>query len=95
MLPTDVTKMPFFGSIVVIRSSGEDGSSFPLINEECLLGRAEGCDIRIQLPIVSKEHAKLEVQVHNGTVNLIALSKTNNTKLNGVAIPNALPILLS
>ena len=37
--------------------------------QECLLGRAEGCDIRIQLPIVSKEHAKLKVQVTDGAVS--------------------------
>ena len=87
--------MPFYGSIVVIKRSGADGSSFPLINEECLLGRAEGCDIRIQHPFVSKEHAKLQAQVSNRRVKLIALSKTNKTKLNGVAITNGLPILLS
>ena len=39
--------------------------------QECLLGRAEGCDIRIQLPIVSKEHAKLKVQVTDGAVSLM------------------------
>ena len=39
--------------------------------QECLLGRAEGCDIRIQLPIVSKEHAKLKVQVTDGAVSLV------------------------
>lgn len=27
-------------------------------------------------------------------VNIIALSKTNNTKLNGVAIPNGSPVLM-
>ena len=81
--------MPFYGSIVVQKRSGADGSTFPLINEvmnitlhfykncpvnfhylqECLLGRAEECDIRIWLPIVSKEHAKLKVQVTDGAVS--------------------------
>ena len=50
--------------------------------------------IQIQLPIVSREHAKLKVQGHDGAFNIIALSKTNNTKLNGVAIPNRSPLLL-
>ena len=79
--------MPFYGYI---------GVKKPLINinEECLFGRAEGCDIRIDLPTVSREHAKLKVQVSDGTVNIIALSQTNNTKLNGVAIPNGSPVLL-
>ena len=39
--------------------------------QECLLGRAEGCDIRIQLPIVSKEHAKLRVKVQDNSVCLL------------------------
>ena len=53
--------MPFYGSIVVIRRSGVDGSIFPLVSSECLLGRADGCDIRIQLPTVSREHCKISV----------------------------------
>ena len=79
--------MPFYGYI---------GVKKPLSNikGECLFGRAEECDIRIDLPTVSREHAKLKVQVSDGTVNIIALSKTNNTKLNGVAIPNGPPVLM-
>ena len=77
--------MPFHGCIVVIKRSGADGSTFPLVNEvrqfnymiygihstksksiqECLLGRSEGCDIRIQLPIVSKEHCRIIVNDNN------------------------------
>ena len=64
-------KMPCYGYI---------GVKKPLINikGECLFGRAEECDIRIDLPTNSREHAKLKVQVSDGTVNIIALSKTNN-----------------
>ena len=32
------------------------------------MGRGEGCDIRIQLPVVSKEHARLRVTVEDGKV---------------------------
>lgn len=53
--------MPFFGSIVVIRRSGQDGSIFPLVSSDCMLGRAEGCDIRVQLPTVSGEHCRISV----------------------------------
>ena len=56
-----VATMPFHGSIVVIRRSGADGSIFPLVNETCYLGRAEGCDIRVQLPTVAKEHCRVSV----------------------------------
>eukprot|EP00092_Neocalanus_flemingeri_P090503 GFUD01114642.1.p1 GENE.GFUD01114642.1~~GFUD01114642.1.p1 ORF type:complete len:197 (+),score=41.33 GFUD01114642.1:70-660(+) len=86
--------MPFHGCIVVIKRSGADGSTFPLVNEECLLGRAEGCDIRIQLPIVSKEHAKISVKVLDGSVFITALSRTNPTKLNGSPIDNDAPVEL-
>jgi hypothetical protein len=36
--------------------------------QECLLGRGEACDIRIQLPIVSKEHARVSVSLDDGKV---------------------------
>ena len=63
--------MPFYGSIVVIKRSGADGASFPLVHKECWIGRGEGCDIRIQLPTASKKHAKLKVQVTDGGVNWV------------------------
>ena len=53
--------MPFYGSIVVIRRTGLDGSIFPLVSSECLLGRGEHCDIRVQLPTVSGEHCKITI----------------------------------
>ena len=85
--------MPFPGYIVVIKKSGADWDRFPLVNEECLLGRTEGCDIRIRLPIlqksiVSKEHAKISVKVEDGSVHITALSRTNPTRLNGTTIDN-------
>ena len=55
---------------------------------------AKGCNIQINLPTVIREHAKLKVQVTDGVVNITALSKSNNTKLNGAAIPNDTPVLL-
>ena len=45
----------------MIRRSGVDGSIFPLVSSECMLGRDEGCDIRVQLPTVSGEHCKISV----------------------------------
>ena len=41
--------------------------------QECLLGRGEGCDIRIQLPVVSKEHARIKVQAIDQKVILKVL----------------------
>jgi len=79
----------------VIKRNGTDGSTFPMVNEECLLGRGEGCDIRIQLPVVSKEHARLRVTVSSGQVFLTSLSRTNATKLNDAVLQNEVPTLLS
>jgi hypothetical protein len=51
----------YYGSIVVIKRSGVDGSVFPVVNTECLFGRAEGCDIRVQLATVSKSHCRITI----------------------------------
>ena len=51
----------WFGTIFVIRRTGGDGHKIPLVRSKCLLGRADDCDIRIQLPTVSREHCKIAV----------------------------------
>uniref|UniRef100_A0A8C5WP33 FHA domain-containing protein n=1 Tax=Laticauda laticaudata TaxID=8630 RepID=A0A8C5WP33_LATLA len=75
-------KMPFFGQIVVIKRNGTDGTHFPLTASSCLFGREKECDIRIQLPQVSKEHCKIEVNENKEAV-LFNLSSANPTQLNG------------
>ncbi|KAF7239236.1 Proliferation marker protein Ki-67, partial [Varanus komodoensis] len=74
--------MPLFGKIVVIKRSGSDGTHFPLTTNSCLFGRKKECDIRIQLPQVSKEHCKIEVNENKEAI-LINLSSVNPTQLNG------------
>jgi len=75
--------MPFHGSIVVIKRSGFDGSVFPLVNGDCVMGRAEGCDIRVQLPTVSEEHCRIETN-ENDEARLVCLSENaGQTQLNG------------
>lgn len=74
--------MPFHGNIVVIKRTGLDGATFPIINEQCLLGREEGCDIRVQINIVSKKHAKIVCNKADKKAYLYNLSKVNPTKLN-------------
>merc|ERR1712193_330764 len=77
-----IAKMPFYGSIVVIRRTGLDGSIFPLVSSECLLGRSEHCDIRVQLPTVSGEHCKITIN-NSDQALLTCLSKnTGQTQLN-------------
>nr|XP_023962285.1 proliferation marker protein Ki-67 isoform X3 [Chrysemys picta bellii]XP_042712656.1 proliferation marker protein Ki-67 isoform X4 [Chrysemys picta bellii] len=77
-----VSKMPLFGKIVVIKRNGTDGIHFPLTASSCLFGRKTECDIRIQLPQVSKEHCKIEVNENKEAI-LINLSTVNPTQLNG------------
>nr|XP_033797406.1 proliferation marker protein Ki-67-like isoform X2 [Geotrypetes seraphini] len=77
--------MPRFGEIVVIKRNGSDGTHFPLTTTTCLFGRKTECDIRIQLPMVSKEHCKIDVN-ENKEVIVTNLSSVNPALLNGTFI---------
>ncbi|XP_054584649.1 proliferation marker protein Ki-67 [Eptesicus fuscus] len=72
------------GRLVTIKRSGLDGPHFPLSLSTCLFGRSIECDIRIQLPVVSKQHCKIEVNDQKAV--LINFSATNPTQVNGSAI---------
>ncbi|XP_026078746.1 proliferation marker protein Ki-67 isoform X2 [Carassius auratus] len=76
--------MPLLGKIVVIKRNGGDGTEFPL-TASCLFGRKLDCDIRIQLPQVSKEHCKIELN-ENKELILTNLSSVNPTRINGQAL---------
>ena len=83
------------GFVIVIKKNGTDGDKYPMVNDECLLGRGEGCDIRIELPGASKEHARIKVQAYSHRkVYITALSKTNATKMNNKVLENEVPHLL-
>ncbi|KAM4716028.1 proliferation marker protein Ki-67 [Anableps anableps] len=73
--------MPLHGKIVVIKRSGGDGTEFPL-TASCLFGRKAECDIRIQLPQVSKEHCRIDLN-ENKEIILTNLSSANPTRVNG------------
>ncbi|XP_032081727.1 proliferation marker protein Ki-67 isoform X2 [Thamnophis elegans] len=75
-------KMPSLAEIVVIKRNGTDGTHFPLTSNSCVFGRKKECDIRIQLPQVSKEHCKIEINENKEAV-LFNLSSANPTQLNG------------
>ncbi|NXX60415.1 KI67 protein, partial [Scopus umbretta] len=83
--------MPLFGNIVVIKRNGTDGITFPLTANSCLFGRRTECDIRIQLPQVSKEHCKIEINKNKEAI-LTNLSTVNPTQLNGSCFQQ--PVLL-
>ncbi|KAM8836024.1 proliferation marker protein Ki-67 [Spinachia spinachia] len=79
--------MPLHGKIVVIKRSGGDGTEFPL-TAPCLFGRKPDCDIRIQLPQVSKEHCRIDFN-ENKEIILTNLSSVNPTRVNGEALQQA------
>ncbi|XP_062436356.1 proliferation marker protein Ki-67 [Rhea pennata] len=83
--------MPLFGEIVVIKRNGTDGIHFPLTASSCLFGRKTECDIRIQLPQVSKEHCKIEVNENKEAI-LTNLSTVNPTQLNGGCFQQPVPL---
>ncbi|EPY84871.1 hypothetical protein CB1_000436041 [Camelus ferus] len=70
--------------LVTIKRSGLDGPSFPLSLSSCLFGRGIECDIRIQLPVVSKQHCKIEINRQEAILS--NFSSTNPTQVNGSAI---------
>ncbi|XP_054437674.1 LOW QUALITY PROTEIN: proliferation marker protein Ki-67 [Pteronotus mesoamericanus] len=72
------------GRLVTIKRSGVDGPHFPLSLSTCLFGRGIECDIRIQLPVVSKQHCKIEINEQKAV--LFNFSSANPTQVNGSAI---------
>ena len=74
-----------FGIIVVQRRSGGDGHVIPLVKPECLLGRADNCDIRIQLPTASRFHCKINV-CYDQVRSFLILIKSFLLILNGWAL---------
>ncbi|KAL0616867.1 Proliferation marker protein Ki-67 [Plecturocebus cupreus] len=70
--------------IVTIKRSGVDGPHFPLSLSTCLFGRGVECDIRIQLPVVSKQHCKIEINEQEAILH--NFSSTNPTQVNGSVI---------
>ncbi|KAJ3607706.1 hypothetical protein NHX12_024757 [Muraenolepis orangiensis] len=79
-----VTQKMSYGKIVVIKRGGGDGTEFPLTTA-CLFGRKADCDIRIQLPHVSKEHCRVELN-ENKEVILTNISSVNPTRVNGAEL---------
>jgi pSer/pThr/pTyr-binding forkhead associated (FHA) protein len=60
-----------------------DGSQvdFPLTADVMLVGRDEAADIRIDEPLVSRSHARIEKR--GGSCFVIDLGSTNLTRVNG------------
>lgn len=67
-------------SIVWHRSDGTT-VEFPLDREVLVVGRGEEADVRIDEPLVSREHARLERR--EGGYCVVDLGSTNLTRVNG------------
>ncbi len=62
-----------------------DGTSVPLTHWENLVGRARGCDIKLNLGSVSRSHATL-MRDSTGTWVYNDLNSKNGSKINGVPV---------
>jgi len=69
---------------IVIISDGEEKAEFPLEGKTCSIGRDSESDIRLQDPLVSRDHARL-VRVYD-VFYLEDLESTNGTLLNDQAV---------
>nr|XP_048311293.1 proliferation marker protein Ki-67 [Myodes glareolus] len=76
--------------LVTIKRSGDDGAHFPLTLSSCLFGRSIECDIRIQLPVVSKKHCKIEIIEQEAILH--NFSSTNPTQVNGATVEEPVPL---
>ena len=66
--------------LVWIRPDGQE-LSFPLAAGVMLIGRDEDADIRVDEPLVSRAHARIEKRA--GAYFVLDLGSTNLTKVNG------------
>ena len=65
---------------LVWEREGEDSVSFPLEGESLVVGRDEHADVRIDAPLVSRAHARLERR--GEAWHLVDLGSTNATRVN-------------
>jgi pSer/pThr/pTyr-binding forkhead associated (FHA) protein len=74
---------PAAARLVWLRPDGEE-VEFPLQATPMLIGRDEGADIRVDEPLVSRAHARIENR--GGAFFVLDLGSTNMTRVNGEAV---------
>ncbi|XP_051838678.1 proliferation marker protein Ki-67 isoform X3 [Antechinus flavipes] len=74
------------GYVTIIKRTGADGYRYPLNRPSCLFGRSTECDIRLQLPVVSKQQCRIEFNRQLKEAILVNLNSANPTHLNGTTI---------
>ena len=77
---------------LVITSGALAGQELPLGIEDLTIGRSPDSSLVIQDDYTSTHHARLELR--HGTWMLHDLESTNGTTMNGVAVHDAVPIVL-
>jgi pSer/pThr/pTyr-binding forkhead associated (FHA) protein len=66
--------------LIWLRAGGGE-VEFPLSGSPLLVGRDEGADIRVDEPLVSRAHARIERR--GGAFFVLDLGSTNRTRVNG------------
>ncbi|EKX37864.1 hypothetical protein GUITHDRAFT_144688 [Guillardia theta CCMP2712] len=74
-----------FGGLSLVKKDGSKSQVFPLVEQRYIFGRADHCDIRINLLTVSREHAEISVD-SDLQVWLKAMSTTSETVVSGKTI---------
>jgi len=77
---------------VVVRSSGEDSPSLTFDGSRVVIGRGEGCDVRLPDPSVSHRHAIIRIQA--GEHALLDEGSSNGTFVGGVRLSPRTPRIL-
>jgi two-component system cell cycle response regulator len=68
--------------VIILSGQAVGGRMFKLTGPECILGRGDGVDIRVEDEGVSRRHAKL-TRDEDGNVRIVDLGSTNGTFVNG------------
>jgi pSer/pThr/pTyr-binding forkhead associated (FHA) protein len=74
------TEAQSYGGLSLVKKDGSHSQRFQLVQRRYLFGRAEYCDIRINLHTVSREHAEIVVD-EKDQVWVNSLSKTSDTNV--------------
>ncbi|KAK4294921.1 hypothetical protein Pmani_032491 [Petrolisthes manimaculis] len=73
--------MKMLGYLVVIKRSGGDGTPFPVVKTNCIIGRSSDCDIRVQLPVVSLQQCQVDIDP-SGKAYVTNLGQDRTTVVN-------------
>lgn len=85
--PADIPTLSETGAFLLGISESVDGAVYRVCVGESLVGRGDHCNIVINDPTVSHEHAQFKVRPEGVTVT--NLMSTNGTKVNGVDVTSA------